>query len=202
MKKLLFILALLPFISFSQEYTEVVEVPGKSIDQLYGSAREWFALTFKSATDVLKMDDPIAGKLIGKGSSHVSESYVTSGLVKVPITLDWYPSYTINIAIKEGKYKCDITDIIIKSNVQGSGFAPKDTPFAELLNQKDYFKNGINPEWMAKNVKGAENLSKNALKNNAKVFESYYNIIVKTEEQFANLLASLQLKMKKTDDNW
>ena len=191
----------LPLFSFAQEYSEVIEVPGKTADQLYSSAREWFAITFKSATDVLKMDDPVSGKLIGKGSSHISESYVTDGLIKVPIKLDWYPSFTIGISIKDGKYKCDITEIIIKSNVQGSGIAPIEKSFKELFDQKDNFKNGRDPEWFTKNVEGAGKLSKNMIKNSAKVYESYYNMITKTEQEFSNLLASLQKKMKETD-NW
>jgi len=191
----------LPLFTFSQEYSEVIEVPGKTADQLYSSAREWFAITFKSATDVLKMDDPVSGKLIGKGSSHITESYVMSGLIKVPITLDWQPSFTIGIAIKDGKYKCDITEITIKSNVQGSGIAPVEKSFKELFDQKDNFKNGRDPEWFTKNVEGAGKLSKNMIKNSAKVYESYYNIILKTEQEFSNLLASLQKKMKETD-NW
>jgi len=201
MKRLIVILLFLPLFSFSQEYSEVIEVPGKTADQLYSSAREWFAITFKSATDVLKMDDPVSGKLIGKGSSHITESYVMSGLIKVPITLDWQPSFTIGIAIKDGKYKCDITEITIKSNVQGSGIAPVEKSFKELFDQKDNFKNGRDPEWFTKNVEGAGKLSKNMIKNSAKVYESYYNIILKTEQEFSDLLASLQKKMKETD-NW
>jgi len=201
MKKLIAVMLFLPLFTFSQEYSEVIEVPGKTADQLYSSAREWFAITFKSATDVLKMDDPVSGKLIGKGSSHITESYVMSGLIKVPITLDWQPSFTIGIAIKDGKYKCDITEITIKSNVQGSGIAPVEKSFKELFDQKDNFKNGRDPEWFTKNVEGAGKLSKNMIKNSAKVYESYYNIILKTEQEFSNLLASLQKKMKETD-NW
>ncbi|HZK94376.1 MAG TPA: DUF4468 domain-containing protein [Prolixibacteraceae bacterium] len=202
MRKLLLVLLFSPLLSFAQEYSEVVEVPGKSVDQLYSSAREWFALTFKSATDVLKMDDPIAGKLIGKGSSHISESYVTDGLIKVPIKLDWYPSYTISIAIKDGRYKCIIAEITIKRIVEGSGIAPIETSFKEFFDQKDNFKNGRDPEWFTKNVEGAGKLSKNMIKNSAKAYESYYNIILKTEQEFTSLLASLQKKMKGTDDNW
>lgn len=63
----MFIVLFLPFISNAQQYTEVVNANGKSSDQLYSTAREWFAESFKSANNVLQMDDPVAGKLIGKG---------------------------------------------------------------------------------------------------------------------------------------
>lgn len=200
MKKILCILLFLPLFLSAQDYSEIIEVPGKSTDQLYSSAREWFALNFKSATDVLKMDDPISGKLIGKCSSHITESYVMNGLISVPITIDWYPLFTISIAIKNGKYKCDISEIVIKKQVQGSGFEPSESSFKEYLDQKDYFKNGSDPVWYANNVKGANNLSKNMIKKGAQTFESYYKLILKTEQKFTDLLASLQKKMKETDD--
>lgn len=46
MKKLFLLFAFLPFFSFAQEYTEVVEMPGETADQLYSNAREWFAKSF------------------------------------------------------------------------------------------------------------------------------------------------------------
>ena len=58
MKKLALLLFLFfPFYANSQSYSKVIEVPGKTADHLYSSAREWFALTFKSANNVLQMDD-------------------------------------------------------------------------------------------------------------------------------------------------
>ena len=121
MKNLLLAVMLLCSVSvFAKEYTEVVQVPDKNADQLYSSAREWFVETFKSAKDVLQMDDPVAGKLIGKGYSAVP---IQSG----GITVDTKMKYTIKIFVKEGRYKYEITDIRIgelaKSTIEDYEFA-------------------------------------------------------------------------------
>ncbi len=197
-----FFLLFITIIACAQQFSDVVEVPNKTSKQLYASAREWFALTFKSATDVLKMDDPTAGKLIGKGSSHISDSFVMSGgIMNVPITMDWYPSFTISVAVKDGKYKCDISEIFIRSQVKGSTIETPESPFSEFQSQKEFYKNGRDPEWYSKNVPGAEKFSRGNIKKAAQVFESNYRLITKTEDEFADLLAGLQKKMKE-NDNW
>ena len=52
MKKLIAVLLFLPLCSFAQQYSEVIEISNKTSDQLYSTAKEWFALTFKSSNDV------------------------------------------------------------------------------------------------------------------------------------------------------
>ncbi|WP_165836081.1 DUF4468 domain-containing protein [Marinifilum breve] len=107
MKKLLVAIMLLcSFTGFSKEYTEVVNVDGKTADQLYSSAREWFAETFKSANAVLQMDDPVAGKLIGNG---ISQVHITVRSMTVPVDM----SFSIKVFVKDGKYKYDINSILI-----------------------------------------------------------------------------------------
>lgn len=109
MKRLLTCLMMLCSISaFAKEYTEVVQVPNKNADQLYSCAREWFAETFKSADKVLQMDDPVAGKLIGKGMGSLT---VKSGMVPVSFNYD----FTVKVFIKEGRYKYIIQDIAVIS---------------------------------------------------------------------------------------
>lgn len=112
MKKLLLIFVLLPLFVFSQDYSEIVKVPGKSASQLYLSAREWFAESFKSANDVLQMDDKENGKLIGKGSMPVSVQY-KSAFNTVPIIL--HATFTIKVSVKDSTYKYEIGPIFIDS---------------------------------------------------------------------------------------
>jgi len=200
MKKLFFLILFLPLFAFSQEYSEVVEVPGKNIDQLYATAREWFAETFNSANNVLQMDDPVAGKLIGKGSTHISESYIAGGIVKVPITMDWYPNFTIKVSIKDGKYKCDITDITIKTSNELLG--PMEQPFGTYLNNKDYYKNARDPEWLINNPPQGTKVNKSQAKGAAQALQANYNLICKTEIELNSILVKLQKKMKSTEDNW
>ncbi|WP_372751610.1 DUF4468 domain-containing protein [Labilibaculum sp.] len=109
MKKIIICLIMLCSLAVqAKEFTEVVEISGKNKSQLYSSAREWFAETFKSAEDVLQMDDSIAGKLIGKGMGDIT---VKSGMVPVSFNYD----FTVKVFIKEGKYKYIIQDIAVIS---------------------------------------------------------------------------------------
>lgn len=93
---------------FAKEYMEVVQVPDKNADQLYSLAREWFAETFKSADDVLQMDDPVAGKLIGKG---MGKGY-HKGIAPIPFNYE----FTVKVFVKDGKYKYMIDNIALVTN--------------------------------------------------------------------------------------
>ena len=164
MKNLFLLCLFIPLFSFSQQYSEVVEIPDKTAENLYATAREWFALSFKSANDVLQMDDAVAGKLIGKGSTHVSESYITAGLVKVPIQIDWNVKFAISIFVKDGRYKYDITDILINVPGEilqvGSGtmtVPETEVPFENHLRQKEYYKNASDPDWLYANPVQGQN---------------------------------------------
>jgi len=119
MKILLILLFFLPLISFSQDNTEIVEVPGKTAGQLYSAAREWFAKSFISADNALLMDDRVSGKIVAKGSILVVESFVSS---------DRYANFTIKVSFKDGRYKTEITDISVTNEAQ-EGSPVTTTPF-------------------------------------------------------------------------
>lgn len=89
-------------------YQEVVSVEGASKDELYIRATEWFAKTFKSAQDVIQMDDKSAGKVIGKGSA---KNYYT--VLMSPV--EYYLNYTISITTKEGRYRYEISPFDLRS---------------------------------------------------------------------------------------
>lgn len=80
------------------EYNEVVEVENATADELFNRASEWFARTYGSSTDVIKLKDLEQRKIIGKGAF---KSYVK---VLGSYTSFGYVHYTISIATKEGKY--------------------------------------------------------------------------------------------------
>lgn len=87
-------------------YSEVVETPGVSKNELYVRANTWFTRTFKSAKSVLELQDKEAGKLIGKGLLPV--------IIKVPIlgaTDAGTVATTITILCKDGKYKYVIDNL-------------------------------------------------------------------------------------------
>ena len=85
MKKIFFLIAImnLSINSYSQEklvdilplvngevvYTEVIKVDSLNAKELYNRAKKWIVLNYKSANDVIQLDDKEDGILIGKGNS-------------------------------------------------------------------------------------------------------------------------------------
>ena len=188
MKTLLILVFFIPFLSFSQEYTEVVEVPGKTAGQLYSSAREWFAKSFISVDNTLLMDDRISGKIIAKGSIHISDS--TGRVV-------WYPNFTIKVSFKDGKYKNEITDISITTGV-GENNSGTTTPFKVYLDKKEVYKKSGDPQWYITKLK----IGKAAAQAAAKPNQTMYDLICKTESEMKDLLSNMQQEMKKSEDDW
>ncbi|HEY8688444.1 MAG TPA: DUF4468 domain-containing protein [Chitinophagaceae bacterium] len=130
MKNILLVLLILPLISFSQRHKEIVDTSRYTIfpeenkevlytgvvnvdsnlkkDELYVRARAWFVNEYKSAKDVIQMEDKQAGEIIGKGL--ISAIYTEGrGLLAIQwkITI-WH---TVSVFVKDGKYKYEIKDI-------------------------------------------------------------------------------------------
>jgi hypothetical protein len=88
------------------EFTNVVPVDsGIKQDELYSRAREWFAKNFNNSKYVLQMDDRTSGKLVGKGSIQVHDSYAINpdaGFVE----------FSINVYVKDGRYKYDLNNFV------------------------------------------------------------------------------------------
>jgi hypothetical protein len=203
MKKLIFIIyCFFPALCFSQEYSEVVQIEGKTAQQLYTTAREWFAKTFVSANDVIQMEDPVSGKIIGKGSNHITESYVVGkGITVMHTKIDWYPNFTLKIEVKDGRYKYELTDIKIKSS---SEFGTAEVPFADYLAKEDEYKNGSDPEWLLANpLPEFKDFKMN--KSTARIFaqtnEATYKLIQNTKTSIDNLIADLKTNMAKAESN-
>lgn len=113
MKKLFFVFALLVSMNlFGQAdalitYSEVVEVPSMKKDQLYANARLWFVNSFKSAKDVLQVQDKETGELVGKGWFEEQITIKMMGSWKY--MAQYY--FKMSVFVKDGKYKYTITDI-------------------------------------------------------------------------------------------
>lgn len=71
----------------------VVAVEGIPMDELYQRAKHWFVNRFKDAQEVIQLDDPANGTIIGKG-------YFGNGLF-----------FTMEIACKEGRYRYNLHGI-------------------------------------------------------------------------------------------
>jgi hypothetical protein len=73
----------------------VVQVEGAKAQELYTLAKLWVAKSFRSAKDVIQLDDPANGVLIAKGSHE--EGYGFSTTV-------WF-HYTLTVEVKDGRYR-------------------------------------------------------------------------------------------------
>lgn len=110
------------------DFTQVVEVPGASKNELYARGKVWFANTFQSARNAIQADDKEAGVLIGKGWQ--PSYYTTANGGVVPFQL-WY---TVRFAFKEGRYRYSLTDFLVSDysaytpspvEAEGPAFATK-----------------------------------------------------------------------------
>lgn len=114
---LVILLFLISTISFAQDnifpekdgkiyYSEVVKVDSLiTKNDLFIAARKWFANTYKSANDVIQMQDKEAGEIVGKG--------IVMTIYKIPLNPSVMVSvyHTISITVKDGRFKYEITDL-------------------------------------------------------------------------------------------
>jgi hypothetical protein len=135
MKKFLLLLLLLPFAVKAQDtlaivsapvdpatrqvtYTSIIEASGIKKDLIYSRVREWVALNFKSAQNVIQMDDKESGKIITKG---LLPSYYTYRMLGSDRQWPYNLRFTLNIAIKDEKLRVQVSDF--ETEYPQSGFA-------------------------------------------------------------------------------
>ena len=85
------------------EYREVVEVPGVAAAELYSRAKLWIAQAYRSAPDVIKLDDPAASTVVAKGIYEVS--YTQLVLITVHV------AHSLTIECKDGRYRATINQL-------------------------------------------------------------------------------------------
>lgn len=87
-------------------YSEVIEVPNVTKDELFLRANTWLSRAFKSAKAVIDFQDKEAGKIIAKGN--------VSAIIKVPLVGKQEAgiiNLTITIQTKDGKYKYTVDNL-------------------------------------------------------------------------------------------
>lgn len=113
-------------------YNEVIQLEGNLKGELYLRSKQFFVDVFKSAKDVIQMDDKEAGIIIGKGFNDI---YIKVMGMNHPIQM-WY---SIKIQSKDNRYKYEIYDIYFKS--YASSQVPSVTTQAdELFDKTSYYK--------------------------------------------------------------
>lgn len=147
---ILFILLLFPILLSSQiidelptdengalYYSEVIQVEGADKNELYLRGKQFFAEIFKSANDVIQMDDKDSGIIIGKGFNDIHIK-----IMGMPIPIQMW--YAIKIQPKDERYKYEIYDIYFKSYPGQYGVTT--TSAEEMFDRENYYKNNGKPK--------------------------------------------------------
>lgn len=145
MKKIILLL-LISFLSYSQEqkdngYFKVFQTT-KSNSEVYQKAKEWTAITFKSAQNVIQLDKE--EKIILKGNlPYTSFSYINN---KISPT-SFKGEFMMTVAIREGRYKVDV-------DFDGSTWAESYPQFKNEWSKLDFlWKNTSKEELLSKSLK-------------------------------------------------
>lgn len=111
--KVLIVLLLLPISVMAQknhtdslksEYSEVVDAPGMTAAQLHANAKMHVATVFKSAKDVVQMDDNFT--VVCKGTTKVE-------IKALGFAVYDYVNFTYTIQSKDNKYRYSINNFIL-----------------------------------------------------------------------------------------
>lgn len=107
---------ILPLENGNVIYTEVLKVKNIDKEELYNKAKKWIVLTYKSANNVIQLDDKEEGVIIGKGYFDINY-YSRNPKIE----------HTIQIETKNERFKYTISNFIY-SDKQGSTFAIETFP--------------------------------------------------------------------------
>jgi hypothetical protein len=84
------------------------DVVGRTKPQIHVAARNWLALTFQDAKQVIEVDDREAGRIIGRGAVEVSSIGIVS-----PVR------FTVMIESKDGRLRTTYQDFEIRGSYTG-----------------------------------------------------------------------------------
>lgn len=159
-------------------YSEVVKMDSVKKEELYLRANQWFAKSYKSANNVIQLNDKQAGQIIGKGVEKVdtkyNDVYGTTNL-----------HYTITISLKDGRYKYDISQLYYHPSLNIS------IPIEETIMTYDEHK--------AKTMKQAKEMKAAWAISDKQISLGYhYNLIMNrnSDTQIKQLIGSLKTGLK------
>lgn len=137
-------------------FEEVKQIPGATDEELYSRAREWFVVTYKSADNVLQMDDKTSGKLIGKAWQQIT---VGSGLMTGTPKF-WYQ---VSIYVKEGRYKFNISQM-------SYDYSGAISPAENYLAEENFYNANGKPKKINKSYDDQTHIAINALGDDLEKF--------------------------------
>jgi hypothetical protein len=185
---------ILPFFALSQnvilpvkdgavqfEYIEEIEPKNKgcSAEQLFLKARSWVAVIFKDAQSVIQLDDKESGRIIGK---YVSQIGFISDASRI---YNLYANYTMQIDVKECRYRYLITNIYLSS---------PGTPITRNIDEiYPYYSKGIAPKEYRLLLEGEKGW-----------FKRYNDYFIKILDNSKTMSTSLKIAMteKTVSNDW
>ena len=121
-------------------YEYVVEVPATSAEELYQRALQWFRSNYKNPSEVIRENDSVQKKIVGKPRFRISNPPNKDGTK----TDAGVVQYTITISARDGRFKFELTDFNWKqvSNYPCERWYDKDLPsyskaYDEYIRQTD-----------------------------------------------------------------
>ncbi len=94
-------------------YTAVVLVDGKTKNDLYQNAQQWFMDYFSSQKNVIQADDREDGLVFGRGILYFSTTYTLS-------YINWASHITFKIECKDNKYRYSFYNMVINNYDSGN----------------------------------------------------------------------------------
>lgn len=167
-------------------YSEVVQSPNNSSNQIYLNINEWFAKTYNSSNNVIQLNDKENGKIIGKGGFTISPIYQW-GNIKTPQT--FFVNYTLTLQIKDGKYKYEFSNITVRVNQENAAFG--------IETYYNINKEKLREE-VAKSIKNEKQIEK--------LVETTYNfqneIFKLSDENILSIIKSIKNNTVAKKDDW
>ena len=149
-------------------FVYVVEVNDVPKDELYSRAVEWINVKYNAEGDILQMEDKEKGMLIGYAFTDMTIIEVGLGEIEKMY-------YSIKIFVRDGRYKCVITDIRFQSyaseyDLYPDIFSAEHLMIDELYNKKGKIRSK-NMEYKEKTITAVRSLAQDL--QNAMVKEKY-----------------------------
>lgn len=116
-------------------YTGVIKVDSVSKNELYNRAKLFFVKNYKSANDVLQLDDKETGQIIGKGIFKIPTG---TGLMARTSTV----LHRLSITVKDGRYKYEVANLVEVFNTPGVG-SGENSIDGYVLSKKKYSQSFI-----------------------------------------------------------
>ncbi len=111
------LMGILPMKDGKVNYTDIVMIDSMDKSKLYNKAKKWFIDQYKSAKDVIQLDDKENGEVIGKG---FFETEWQTSIMSVQNVSVWH---TVKVYMKDNKFKYEITNFKLKYYVPPTQFS-------------------------------------------------------------------------------